>query len=340
VSPRELWLLQRYDNHQLLADLCTLHNVSTTVQQSTLILGGRSDAMDMAAAEIRQTIAIGRANWGVPQQPMLASLYAEKDTGLTWRTLDVSPEIADVLGASHGAQALHNAQDHLARTGICLEFARGGLQNFSLLNVRAAQPIDADDREPATLTLCGGKTADVDYAEHVLRRWLGLDMSSELDILQSLASTLQQFGLANVSPPVWNAPQGDLTAFRSWCSHVLRVAASDSDGAYSDQEDGVSWAFGQPHPLDSDAYLAQALMAEWLILHLLIGLALGLALGYMAFRAIYARCIAPGSAPVQPRVAGSGNANQARATATGKGGAAAPQWMPAPQADSHLPAAL
>ena len=61
-------------------------------------------------------------------------------------------------------------QDHLARTGICLAFSRGGPQGSSLLDVRAAQPVDIDAREPATLTLVGGRTADVDYAEHVLRR--------------------------------------------------------------------------------------------------------------------------------------------------------------------------
>ena len=81
-------------------------------------------------------------------------------------------------------------------------------------------------------------------------RWLGLDMSSEVDTLHRLARTLQQFGLANVSPPAWNAPRGDLTAFNSWCSNVLSLAPPGSDGAYLDREDGVSWAFGQPHRLD------------------------------------------------------------------------------------------
>jgi hypothetical protein len=78
-------------------------------------------------------------------------------------------------------------------------------------------------------------------------RWLGLDMSLEPDILQSLASTLQRFGLADVSSPVWNAPQGDLTAFKSWCSTVLPSAAPDSGGgAHLELDDAVSWAFGRP----------------------------------------------------------------------------------------------
>jgi hypothetical protein len=46
------------------------------VQQSVLVIEGLSNAIDMAAAEIRQTIATGRANWGVPQPPIPPGPYA------------------------------------------------------------------------------------------------------------------------------------------------------------------------------------------------------------------------------------------------------------------------
>ena len=36
--------------------------------------------------------------------------HAEGDSGLAWRTMDVAPDIADVLDTSSGAQALGDAQ--------------------------------------------------------------------------------------------------------------------------------------------------------------------------------------------------------------------------------------
>lgn len=132
---------------------------------------------------------------------LLCVLHAEEGHGLTWRTLDVPPEIADVLPTSIGVGVLHNAQvrlhnssprsmhsctqmlctdasdenlaalqEHLARIGICLAFSPGGAPGSSQLLSRAVATVDVDAREPATLTLFGGKHANVDYTEHVFRR--------------------------------------------------------------------------------------------------------------------------------------------------------------------------
>lgn len=56
-------------------------------------------------------------------------------------------------------------------------------------------------------------------------RWLGLDMSLEPDILQPLASALQQIGLADMALPHAAAPatRGNLTAWRRCCPTVLRL---------------------------------------------------------------------------------------------------------------------
>ena len=121
---------------------------------------------------------------------------------MTWRTLDVAPEIANALTTSSGAQALRDAQvgfhrsklhivhesmsiiskdapaeslaallqDHLARIGICLAFSRGGPQNSGQLDIRIAAAVGVDAREPATLTLFGGRYANVEHIEHVFRR--------------------------------------------------------------------------------------------------------------------------------------------------------------------------
>jgi hypothetical protein len=56
-------------------------------------------------------------------------------------------------------------------------------------------------------------------------RWLGLDTSLEPDILQPLASALQQIGLGDVMLPHAAAPatRGNLTAWRRCCPTVLRM---------------------------------------------------------------------------------------------------------------------
>lgn len=131
----------------------------------------------------------------------LCASHAEEGYGLTWRTLDVAPEIANALTTSSGAQALRDAQvgfhrsklhivhknesisedaptetltallqTHLARIGICLAYSRGGPQSFGQLDTRAAAAANVDAREPATLILFGGRNANVEHIEHVFRR--------------------------------------------------------------------------------------------------------------------------------------------------------------------------
>jgi hypothetical protein len=348
VSPREQWLLERFDNGRLLADLQVLHNVSITVHRSILVVEGPRNAMDMAAAEIRQTIAVGRADEEMPRAPISSYPYAEENFGMTWRTMDVAPEVAKVLATSIGAEALRNAQGHLARTGICLAFSRGGSLSSSQLRGSAAAAVDVGAREPATLTLFGGRHTNVDYTEHVFRRWLGLDMSLEPDILQPLADALQHFGLADVALPYGAAPatQGNLTAWRRCCSTIrsreVPTLAPDGGEAYFAQADAEylenrrdyrqNWSLAERisekvlflicnRPAIGGAeYLNLAFLAEWVIIQLLAVLMVG----RMAFRMFQAHDVAQGGAPLQPPTANSGNAGLGSVPSSGKDGAASP----------------
>lgn len=83
-------------------------------------------------------------------------------------------------------------------------------------------------------------SGNVQFLTHMLSRrcsWLGRGMAPELDIMQpytSAGTTKRGFGLADVALPHGTAPRGDLTAWRDWCSAVLKgetpSAPLDSDG--------------------------------------------------------------------------------------------------------------
>lgn len=60
-------------------------------------------------------------------------------------------------------------QGHLARLGVCLAF-QGGPQAFSHRSTGIASAGSADTQHPATITLFGGRSANVDWAEHAFRR--------------------------------------------------------------------------------------------------------------------------------------------------------------------------
>lgn len=125
---------------------------------------------------------------------------AEEGFKLTWRTLDVAADAADVLATSGGAEAIWNAQvslcdkvsngsqslhvggnrngepptpavlqSHLARIGVCLAF-QGGAQGLSHRSADIASAGSADIQHPATISLFGGRSANVDWAEHAFRR--------------------------------------------------------------------------------------------------------------------------------------------------------------------------
>jgi hypothetical protein len=325
VSPRELWLLDQFDSGRLLTTLQALHNVSITVQQTALIIDGAPDAAEAAAAEIRQTVAVGRASEGLAPASS-PWLYSGEGFRLTWRTLDVAPDAADVLATLSGAQALRNAQGHLARIGVCLSFQSAPqADGFGGGAPRAMAAGSADARAAAAITLFGGRTANVDWAEHVFRSWLGRDMELELDILQPFASantTLKGVGLADVALPDRATPGGDLEAWRSWCSHVLALEAPPAwpDGRFVDfgEDDSPRW-------FDWARYLSVDDLADWVI-HLLTVLVLG----RVAFLAFKARHIPQGGASA-PHFADGGVAGQDGAPAAAQGGGTTPPWPAMPK---------
>jgi hypothetical protein len=77
--------------------------------------------------------------------------------------------VAPAMVSAAEAPTLAVLQGHLARIGVCLAF-QGGPQGFSHRSTGIASAGSADTQRPATITLFGGRSANVDWAEHAFRR--------------------------------------------------------------------------------------------------------------------------------------------------------------------------